>query len=314
MRGKLLLAFVPLTLMAQIQPVRTVTSQAQRVGNQFLPAFQNGYLFFLDHASVRVYSPEGFPVFTTVVQIPDAEDAWAEGLAVDTDGTFAIGVAYGTSLRAGGIAFYNKYGQPDGFVATGSYRPESLCFADDHSLWTFGLQRGGGDYMMVHRFGADRKDAGQFLAHTLFPEGTSPGAGHWQTRNIVVAQDRIGLFAFSGRIGSLNEWVELDLSGKLIRRIRLDQDAFTPMAFTADGHLYRKPDAKSALQVLSQTTLDWQGVGMATLGWLLGADGNSLVFSAAGVGPVTMQWFNQPAASGNLPASQAHVDSPANPR
>jgi hypothetical protein len=132
--------------------------------------------------------------------------------------------------------------------------PGSLCFADDHSLWTFGGKRGGEDYMMVHRFTGDRKDAAQFLARSSFPKGLDPGMGHWQTRSIVVAQDRVGLFAFSGQNGSLNEWVELDLSGKLIRRIRLDQAEFTTMAFTADGHLYRKPDYKSALQVLSQTT------------------------------------------------------------
>jgi hypothetical protein len=68
------------------------------------------------------------------------------------------------------------------------------------------------------------------------------------------------------------------------------------MAFTADGHLYRKRDYKSALQVLSQTTSDWQDAGMVELGSLLGAEGNSLVFSPGGKGPVTMQWFNQPAA------------------
>jgi hypothetical protein len=307
MRGKLFLAFVPLALTAQIQPVRTVISQAQRVGNQPVPGFQNGYLYFVDHATVRAFSPEGVPVLTTVVQIPDAENVWANGLAVDTDGAFAVGVAHRTSGGAGGIAFYNKYGLPDGFVATGSYIPESLCFADDHSLWTFGTgPRGGADYMMVHRFTANRKDAGQFLARSLFPKGLEPGMGHSQMRSIVVAQNRVGLFAFSGTSGSLNEWVELDLSGKLIRRIRLDQREFTPMAFTADGHLYRKPDHKSELEVLSQTTSDWQGLGVATLGWLLGADGNSLVFSPAGAGPVTMQWFNQPAASGNLVAAQPH--------
>jgi hypothetical protein len=300
MRVELLLSFVPLALMAQIQPVRTVTSQAQRVGNQPIAGFQNGYLYFFDHATIRAYSPEGFPSLTTVVQIPDEENIWARGLAADTGGTFAVGVAYRTSARAGGIAFYNKYGQPDGFVATGAYVPQSLCFADDHSLWTFGSQQGGGDYMMVHHFSADRKDAGQFLARSLFPKGLDPGMGHWQMRSIVVAQGRVGLFALSGINGSLNEWVELDLSGKLIRRIRLDQREFTPMAFTADGHLYRKPKNNSALQVLSQTTSDWQDLGMATLGGLLGADGNSLVFSPGGTGPITMQWFNQPAAPGNL--------------
>jgi hypothetical protein len=306
MRGKFLPAFVPLALIAQIQPVRTVTSQVQRIGNQPIPGFQNGYLYFVDYASVRAYSPEGFPVPATVVQIPDAEKVWANGLAVDTDGGFAIGVSYGASLQFGGIAFYNKYGQPDGIVATGSYVPASLCFADDHSLWTFGRQRGPGDYMMVHHFGSDRKDAGQFLARSLFPKGLDPGMGHWQTRDIVVAQNRVGLFAFSGNNGNLNEWVELDLSGKLIRRLRLDQHEFTPMAFTADGHLYRKPDFKSALQVLTQTTSDWQDAGMAELGALLGADGNLLVFSPAGRGAITMQWFNQPSASGNLIATQAH--------
>ena len=129
-----------------------------------------------------------------------------------------------------------------------------------------------------------------------------------------MAQDRVGLFAFSGEYGNLNEWVELDLSGKLIRRIRLDRREHTPMAFTADGHLYRKPDYKSALQVLSQTTSEWQDAGMAMLGELLGADGNSLVFSPSGKCPVTMQWFNQPAASGSVLAPQTHFDPLANAR
>jgi hypothetical protein len=295
MPSKLLIALVPLSLIAQIQPVRTVTSQAQRVANQQIPGFQNGYLYFIDHATVRAYSPEGRPVLTTVVQIPEGEDAWVRGFAVDTDGRFALGVHYRTSALVGGIAFYDKYGQPDGFVATGPYVPNSLCFADDHSLWTFGSEEGRGDYMMVRHFSPDRKDAGQFLARSLFPKGLEPGR-HWQTRGITVTRHRIGLFAFSGTDGAQNEWVELDLSGKLIRRVRLDELEFTPMAFTADGHLYRKRDSKSDLEVLSQTTSEWRKAGMATLGMLMGADGNSLVFSPEILGPVTMQWFNQPAA------------------
>jgi hypothetical protein len=112
MRGKSLLAFIPLALMAQIQPIRIVTSQAQRLGNQPIPGFQNGYLYFVDHATVRAYSPEGFPVLTAVVQMPDAENVWASGLAVDSDGTFAIGVSYGPSNQFGGIAFYDITDNP----------------------------------------------------------------------------------------------------------------------------------------------------------------------------------------------------------
>lgn len=146
MRNELLLAFVPLALMAQIQPVRTVTSVAQRVGNQPVPGFQNGHLYFSDRVTIRAYSPEG-SLLTFVVQISDA------------------------------------------------------------------------------------RDTAQFLARSSFPKGLEPGMGHWQTRSIVVAQDRVGLFAFSGGYGNLNEWVELDFSGRLIRRVRLDQQECTPMAF-----------------------------------------------------------------------------------
>jgi hypothetical protein len=241
-----------------------------------------------------------------VVQIPDAQSVWANGFAADSDGTFAIGVTHGASTLLGGMAFYDKSGQPNGFVATGSYLPESLCFADDHSLWTFGMQQGGGDYMTVRHFSADRKDAGHFLARSSFRKGLEPGMGHWQMRSITVAHDRIGLVAFSGHDGTLNEWVELDLSGQLMRRVRVDQPEFTPMAFTADGRLYRKPDPRSAVQVLSQTTSEWQDAGMAKLGWLLGADGDSPVFSPDGLGPVMMQWFRQPAGAGDPMADQAH--------
>jgi hypothetical protein len=132
--------------------------------------------------------------------------------------------------------------------------------------------------------------------------------GHWQSRGIAVAKNRVGLFAFSGSNGSLNEWVELDLSGKLLRRIRLDQAELTPMAFTDDGHLYRKREHTSGLQVLSQTAPDWKDLGMATLGWLLGADGNSLVFSPPGIGPVTMQWYEQPPVPSNPLSARARFD------
>jgi hypothetical protein len=299
MRTKLLLAFVPLGLFSQPQPVRTVTSQAQRVGNQPIPGFQNGYLYWFDGATVRVYGPDGWPVLATVMQIPNAEHLRAEGLAVSSDGAFAVGFSSRKTALMGGITFYDKNGQPDGFVATGSYVPANLCFADDQSLWAFGTQQpGSGDYMMVRHFSADRKDAGQFLTRSLFPKGLEPGMSHWQTRGIWVGKDRIGLLAFSGSDGSLNEWVELDLSGKLLRRVRLDEPEFTPMAFTADGRLYRKADHASALQMLNATTSEWQDAGVATLGSLLGADGNSLVFSPThGIGPITMQWFRQPTES-----------------
>ncbi len=54
--------------------------------------------------------------------------------------------------------------------------------------------------------------------------------------------------------------------------------------------------------------------GMAALGSLLGADGNFLVFSPTASGPITMQWFNRPVASGTLVAAQARFDFLPNSR
>src|SRR5580658_9657316 len=104
-----LLLFLPaLAALAQSQPSRHVTSQARLIGNQPVPGFQNGYLFFLERDVVRLYSPEGFPLFVTVVQVPNAiGQPSSQGLAVDTDGSVAVSTIYQNSNAFGGaISFF----------------------------------------------------------------------------------------------------------------------------------------------------------------------------------------------------------------
>ena len=66
----LVLALGSLYAAAADVPVREVTSLAARVGHARVPAFQNDYLFFLDHANARLYAPQGYPAFVAVLQVP----------------------------------------------------------------------------------------------------------------------------------------------------------------------------------------------------------------------------------------------------
>jgi hypothetical protein len=128
-----LLLFLPmLAAFAQSQPSLQITSQVRLMGNQPIPGFQNGYLFFLERDVVRLYSPEGFPLFATVVQVPNAiGQPSARGLAVDSDGSVAISTIYQTSNGfGGGISFFDRNGQPAGFVETGRYMPGNLSFGE----------------------------------------------------------------------------------------------------------------------------------------------------------------------------------------
>jgi hypothetical protein len=120
------------------------------------------------------------------------------------------------------------------------------------------------DYMMVHRYASDHKEEGRYLPRSLFPEGLEPGNASWQALRIAVAHDRVGLLAWSGMNSGRNEWVELDLIGNLIRRVRLDgHGPQGELAFTADGHLNRRIARQPNLQVLDQTTADWIDAGPA---------------------------------------------------
>jgi len=156
------------------------------------------------------------------------------------------------------------------------------------------------DYTMVHKYSSDHKEQGNYLPRSLFPKGLNPGSGSWQRMRIAVSSDRVGLFAWSGMNSSQNEWVELDLNGNLICRIRLDErESQSRLAFTSDGHLYRQTEKQPSLQLLDRTTSDWRDVGPAPGGKLWGADEKSLVFSPNHqLGPIVLQWFEQPEFAG----------------
>ena len=154
--------------------------------------------------------------------------------------------------------------------------------------------------MTVRKYGPDGKEAGAYLPRSLFPAGLEPGMTGWQrSSSIVVAHDRVGLRAFSGDRGDKTEWVELDLKGVLLSRLRLDEFRHFPrVALTVDGDLFvQNQESKTQthrLYKLDRASSAWQMVDTPPGGWLEGADGDALVFSDSDLGPMHVRWYPHP--------------------
>ncbi|MEX2261216.1 MAG: hypothetical protein WD696_04655 [Bryobacteraceae bacterium] len=325
---RLLLLFAALLSPATAQdPVRQTTYAGASHGFLTIPAFDKGYLIFLRNlGELRLYDPKGLPAYDTIVTQPDGRDLSIGSAAVDTDGTVAVAVGYASPKGgyAGGIVHLDRSGKQTRFIETGPYMPTQICFAPDHTTWTFGWQRGapdfvredGEDYFMVRRYSKNGKELGAYLPRSLFPPGlspSSPGRGFWVIR--AADSDRIGALAYRG--SSREEWIEWDRSGKLIGRWKLDFEPNGGLAYTTDGRLYFHTWSRGAgrkgsrLVVLDRETSSWKEVPAPQtrnpydrVNILLGADGNHLVFSMV-PGETRLGWFAPPELSAPNQIQQA---------
>ena len=282
--------------------MREVTSQATRAGNQLVPGFYKGYVYWIgrdgDDKVANVYAPDGHLALVFVT-----ENGKVQNLAFDTDGTVAV--SWWGPKKTGGIDFRDSYGKLTRTVETGRYLPAHIAFGEDHSLWIFGYQLDAADredqhdYMTIRKYTPDGKQAGAYLARSLFPAGLSPAGAGWQARSIFVTHDRVGLWAWSGDTGSKTEWLELDLNGKLLCRKRLDEfNGNMGIALTNDGHLYlqshRGNPKDQQLYALDRDSSTWHLVENPPAGYLEGADEDTLEFSDIAGQPIHIRWYQQP--------------------
>lgn len=286
------------------QSTREVLTEAP-VGAGPLPGFYKGYLYFIDpYDHVRLFSPDGHFVTRFTVQDHGEERGYIEGVAIDSDGTIAIG--WGTRYGPYGIEIRNPSGDLIRSIDTGLFCADNVDFAADHSLWAFGRQRAAPhaqidarDYPMLRHYSPDGKEIRAFLPRSLFPPGMPPGGPLRHERRIFVMQDLIGIVAYSGKTGVEQEWMEVDLNGNVLGRWRLDGMSFTAASITSDGQVYaRRRDPKTQrddiVVRLDREKSNWQALSVSTKGYFYGADGDQLVFGSWNTGVMKLQWVKQP--------------------
>jgi hypothetical protein len=239
-------------------------------------------------------------LYSVSAQLPNTKVANIQNAAADTDGTTVAAVEYsrdGTSRTAGGgIALFDRSGKQTGFFDTGQYLPTQVCFAPNHSIWTLGWRgdkasRETDDYFILRNYSQDGQEIGAFLPRSSFEPGQAPigpMTGLWELR---ITNDRIGAVFYAsstlraGQSRRAMQWIEVDLKGKVLGRWEVGAE-WQPRAFTQSAALYTQNG--DAVLVFDRSTKAWRPVAGTPAGFLLGADGDSLVFEARGTS--TLRW------------------------
>jgi hypothetical protein len=318
-RALLLIVFCAGSAFGAAAPVREVTSQAQVGANQPMPGFYKGYVYFLHdgrQSQFRLYAPDGHLMMATDIQGPRDSPPDITGIAIDTDGTIAVSYIDRANRNRGGIDFLDATGRRIGNIDTGRYSAGNLCYGEDHTLWSFGMQHRDSDnrmeeqqqdHMTVRKYAAGR-EVGAYLPRSSFSGGGAPGEDSWQEMRIAVTHDRVGVLAWAQR--REQEWVELDLNGNVLGRWKFSGRENRSFAFTSDDHLYALRWTKLPYQLVlfDRASSAWKEVETPQSGNLYGADGDELVFASWNHGPMQFRWYKQPAPPTNQ-ISEAKRDS-----
>lgn len=286
-------------------PVREVRSECPAISGQPICQFRNGYLFRFSASFdpvMRVYAPDGHFALNIPIRIPDAASAWAYDVGVDSDGSFVV--AAGGSLDGGyvvkrhAILMFDPNGTQTAFIDTKNFWPNHLAIAEDHAIWVLGSQSEHGDYAILRQYAHDGQLIGSYLARSTFPEGLSPG-GPGVPYSVMVASNRIVVVAASGETGDLRELIELNASGNVTGRMRLDGPS-SQFALTTNGHLYQHRNSdRNGMVLLDVATRSSKSLGLPTrYGYLIGGDGGNLVWMTTGSdGGTDLAWFDPSTSS-----------------
>src|SRR5690348_14477495 len=98
-------------------------------------AYSSGYLFSWNspqYSEITFYHRNPQPVYSV---IEHSDGIYHVGWAVDSDGV-AAGVYEDRTPWEGRIDLFDASGKRIRTINTGSYIPESVAFAPDHTLWT----------------------------------------------------------------------------------------------------------------------------------------------------------------------------------
>ena len=280
-------------------PIREVQTECPEVSGQRVCEFRSGQLFRFDPI-MRVYGTDGRFAFNVPIRIPNIESTPVNDVAVDSDGTLVMAVG-GSQLNSGGIAVVDANGMQTSFIDTTPFIPAHVALAPDHAVWVLGGEPKRRGYMILRKYTRGGQLLGSYLPRATFPHpGLEPGSEGDPT-SLMAAGDRVALIVYSGVTGGSREAIELDGSGNILGRTRVDRPDFHNFALTSDGNLYSWDETLMPygglllLDPIKGTSTKLESPGH--LYGLIGADGNNLVYREPNDGPadgIKLVWFNQP--------------------
>lgn len=300
--------FVSAALPAQTAKREAVYFGAATIPHQAVPLFANGDLIYLTQPNrLQVFRPDTQLAFEYDVPCPpQTNHCSVSSVAVARKGVVALGIGYGDF--SSGIRFLDEAGKETRFVSTGRYVPRQLTFDNNGDLWSIGWERdelvndtaSKGSYNIVRKYSAEGTLKGEFLPRSLWETKDGPhlgGRGYW---TVYAAADRIGAVVNESFSGRTPEWVEWDLNGAILRRVPLVGMKLLGRAFDIEGRLYSKfpvegHSSQTELRVLEDgSSGKWIPVRTnlpdPMTGFLLGADGDELVYRVSGPGNVHLVW------------------------
>lgn len=172
-------------------------------------------------------------------------------------------------------------------INTGSYIPQQVVFAPDHTIWTVGYNAendGAQDFNALHHYARTGEELGhalswlQLAGDLKHPVIESIRGG----RLLYIANDRIGWNA--ALHPGPRTWIEVSFSGVLLGKYDLkttDGLSLFPLAMTASGNVYAMifKFHSARFAVLDRSKGVWRKVVGDPSGVLIGSEGDDLVFS-----------------------------------
>jgi hypothetical protein len=271
--------------------VRCAAQTAAPIRYENLPGvaiYNDGYLISWNspvYSMVTFYGRDRQRVYS----VSEHEDgiyhvAWT----IDSDGV-AAGAYQARDAWVGRIDIFNPTGKLTRTINTGSYVPQHVAFAPDHTIWAAGYQAendGREDFNVLHHYARTGKELGQLLQWSqIAGDENSYTAlqpiigGRW----LYTGNDRIGLQVESDFGHST--WIEVSYSGALLGKYNLGtpgEVCYSLAGMTADGTVYAAisvEDTFSGWAVLDHSNHAWHKIAGPSAGQIIGSDGENLVFS-----------------------------------
>ena len=287
----------PIVAMAALAVRRQAVYPGAGSYGEPIPKFDKGYLLHvaMQRCAVRVHAPGSGQGLNLTLKGPGGMPCSALNAAVDNDGRMAVSISYSTAVGyAGGIVRLDKTGKQTAFIETGRFVPSHIGFDRRQTLWAIGWQRDeirndtadSHDYFLVRRYSQAGVEDGAFIPRSLWKTRGEPAGGSSGYWHMAFADDRIGATIYENWAHRTAEWIEWDFDGKLLSRIPLgSRDLDGGRAFTSKGELYGGFWTANAWKLfrLDRDARRWMPVtevAASELSYLMGADGDNLVFKA----------------------------------